>query len=62
MGSGIYGEEVFLIMKSPPNQFIDANVIMYSIGGPHPLRDPCKGILDKIKEGAISVVTDTEVL
>jgi uncharacterized protein len=43
-------------------QFLDANLIMYSLGGPHPLRDPCKGILEKIKNGALQVVANTEVL
>ncbi len=43
-------------------QFLDANLIMYSLGGPHPLRDPSKRILDKIKNGAIRVVANTEVL
>jgi hypothetical protein len=35
---------------------------MYSIGGPHPLREPCKNILEKIKSRGILVITDTEVL
>jgi predicted nucleic acid-binding protein len=49
------------IISSAP-QFIDANVVMYSLGGSHPLRDPCKKILEKIKAQKIRVVTDTEVL
>ena len=35
---------------------------MYSLGGSHPLRNPCKRILDKIKTGEILAVTNTEVL
>ena len=62
MGGGVYREEIFLIMESSTNQFIDANVIMYSLGGSHPLRDPCRVILDRIKHGTIRVVTNTEVL
>jgi uncharacterized protein len=42
--------------------FIDANLIMYSMGGPHPLREPCKKFLEKIKSGDILGVTNTEVL
>jgi len=42
--------------------FIDANLIMYSIGSPHPLREPCKKFLEKIKSREILVVTNTEVL
>ena len=48
---------------SPPElYFIDTNVIMYSLGGPHPLRDPCKRILEKIRNRKILVATNTEVL
>ena len=42
--------------------FIDTNLIMYSIGGPHPLREPCKKLLEKIKSREILGVTNTEVL
>ncbi len=49
-------------MNSPACQFIDANILMYSLGGSHPLRDPCKATLEKIKEGRVQVVTNTEVL
>ncbi len=49
-------------MKPSAQPFIDANVIMYSLGGPHPLRDPCRTILEKVKSGEIEVVTNTEVL
>ena len=43
-------------------RFIDANVIMYSVGTPHPFRDPCRHILEKIKSRKIFGVTNTEVL
>ena len=49
-------------MTGPAIQFIDANVIMYALGGPHPLRIPCKSVLEKIKNGGIQVVSNTEVL
>jgi predicted nucleic acid-binding protein len=42
--------------------FIDANLIMYSIGGSPPLREPCKKFLEKIKSREILGVTNTEVL
>ena len=35
-------------ISMPRILFIDANLIMYSMGGPHPLRDPCKKFLEKI--------------
>ena len=42
--------------------FIDANLIIYSIGGPHPLCEPCKKLLEKIKSREVLGVTNTEVL
>ena len=47
-------------MNSP--FFLDANVIMYSLGSSHPCKEPCKSILAKIKSGEIRAVTNTEVL
>jgi predicted nucleic acid-binding protein len=35
---------------------------MYAIGSQHPLRDPCRSILEEIKNGSVQVVTNTEVL
>ncbi len=49
-------------ISMPRILFIDANLIMYSMGGPHPLRDPCKKFLEKIKSQEILSVTNTEVL
>jgi predicted nucleic acid-binding protein len=49
-------------MTGPSFQFIDANLIMYSLGGPHPLQLPSKDILEKIKNGTFRVVSNTEVL
>lgn len=49
-------------MNSTKRRFIDANLIMYSLGGSHPLRDPCKKILAAIKSNAFIPVTNTEVL
>ena len=49
-------------MTGSTYQFLDANLIMYSLGGPHPLKDPSKRILNKIKQGVFQVVTNTEVL
>jgi predicted nucleic acid-binding protein len=42
--------------------FLDANLIMYSMGGSHPLREPCKKFLEKIKSREVLGVTNTEVL
>jgi hypothetical protein len=49
-------------MNPSITRFIDANLIMYSLGGSHPLRDPCRKILEAIKSNAFIAVTNTEVL
>ncbi len=42
--------------------FLDTNIIMYSVGGEHPLRNPCRLWIEKIRDGNLQVVSDTEVL
>jgi hypothetical protein len=42
--------------------FLDANIIMYALGKEHPLKNPCRKCLERIKKGEIIVVTNTEVL
>ena len=42
--------------------FLDANLIMYALGGPHPLKESCKKVLEKIRSEEIRSVTNTEVL
>ncbi|MFB3887215.1 MAG: type II toxin-antitoxin system VapC family toxin [Thermodesulfobacteriota bacterium] len=49
-------------VSQQPHIFIDANLIMYSLGGIHPLREPCRRTLEKIREREILVLTNTEVL
>ena len=49
-------------INEPSVIFIDANLIMYSVGSNHPLREPCKRLLEKIRSREILGVTDTEVL
>jgi uncharacterized protein len=49
-------------MKSSSYRFLDANIVMYALGGPHPLRSPCKAVLEKIRSGSVLAVTNTEVL
>jgi len=43
-------------------RFLDANIIMYALGGPHPLQQPCRKILEQTKSGTLLLVSDTEVL
>jgi predicted nucleic acid-binding protein len=35
---------------------------MYALGGPHPLQQPCRKILEQTKSGTLRLVSDTEVL
>jgi predicted nucleic acid-binding protein len=42
--------------------FIDSAVIMYAAGADHPLREPCRQILNAIADGRMSAVTSTEVI
>jgi predicted nucleic acid-binding protein len=49
-------------INSSVYHFIDANLIMYSLGGSHPLKAPCQNILQKIRSEEILAVTNTEVL
>jgi predicted nucleic acid-binding protein len=41
--------------------FIDSNVPMYAVGGPHALREPCQRLLQQIVAGDLAAVTDAEV-
>ena len=42
--------------------FLDANLILYALGGPHPLREPWIRILERIKLGKVHVLSNTEFL
>ena len=37
--------------------FLDSAVFMYAAGGDHPLRDPCRKIIDRISDGSIDGVS-----
>ena len=41
--------------------FIDANVPMYMVGGPHPNKDRVDALLDQLSAGGEELITDTEV-
>jgi len=41
--------------------FVDANVVMYLIGAPHPNRDRSQALLDQLILGDTRLVTDAEV-
>jgi predicted nucleic acid-binding protein len=42
--------------------FVDTSVLMYAAGGEHPLREPCRTIVDGIGKRSISAVTSIEVV
>jgi len=42
--------------------FIDANIIMYTVGKEHRYKDPCSLLIRRIAEENIIIASDTEVL
>jgi predicted nucleic acid-binding protein len=42
--------------------FVDTAVLMYAGGAEHPLRAPCRRILDRIADGELDAVTSAEVI
>ena len=42
--------------------FLDANVVLYAVGAPHPHREACVALLDSARSGAVCLVLDAEVL
>ncbi len=42
--------------------FVDTAVVMHAAGGEHPLRDPCRRIIDGISDGSVDGVTSAEVI
>ncbi|MDP3297007.1 MAG: type II toxin-antitoxin system VapC family toxin [Thermodesulfovibrionia bacterium] len=43
-------------------KLIDTNIILYSLGREHPLKEPCRGLIAKIVPGEIAANIDVEVL
>jgi predicted nucleic acid-binding protein len=42
--------------------FVDTSVLMYAAGGEHPLRDPCRRIINAIGDRSLDATTSTEVI
>lgn len=40
--------------------FLDANVPMYVAGGPHPLKEPARRILEAVATGRLDAWTDAD--
>ncbi len=42
--------------------FLDANVVMYAVGGEHPYRLPCQKVMVAIASDALKAAIDTEIV
>jgi predicted nucleic acid-binding protein len=42
--------------------FVDTAVMMYAAGSEHPLREPCRRILDRVARGELAATTSVEVI
>lgn len=42
--------------------FVDSAVMMYAAGSEHPLREPCRRILDRVGRGELAATTSVEVV
>jgi len=42
--------------------FLDTNVFLYAIGGPHPQRDACVKLLLRVGDGSLGATINTEVV
>jgi predicted nucleic acid-binding protein len=42
--------------------FLDVNIAMYAAGAPHPYRDPCRRLAERVARGDLDAVTDAEAL
>jgi predicted nucleic acid-binding protein len=50
-------------LRSPARMIVlDTTVLVYAVGADHPLRDPCRDLVDAIATGRISATTTVEVL
>lgn len=41
---------------------LDTTVLVYAVGGDHPLREPCRDLIDAIARGRLPATTTVEVL
>ncbi len=42
--------------------FLDTNVFLYAVGGPHPEREACRNLLLRVEGGSIEATTNVEVV
>jgi uncharacterized protein len=41
---------------------VDTGVLIYAVGGPHPLREPARGFISAVRTGAVAATTTPDVL
>lgn len=41
---------------------LDTTVLVYAAGGEHPLRAPCRAVVEMVRDGAVRATTTVEVL
>lgn len=41
---------------------LDTTVLVYAVGAEHPLREPCRALIERIAEGRIAATTTVEVI
>ncbi len=41
---------------------LDTTVLVYAVGVDHPLRDPCRGVVERVGAGALTATTTVEVI
>ncbi len=49
-------------MATEDTVFVDTAILMYAGGAPHPLRGPCRTLLEDVAAGEIRGVTSVEVI
>lgn len=45
-----------------PTVFLDANVFLYASGAAHPLQEPSRNVLRRVRDGDLLATTSTEVV
>jgi hypothetical protein len=41
---------------------LDTTILVYAVGAEHPLRDPCRGLLELVRDGSVQATTTVEVV
>lgn len=41
---------------------VDTTVLVYAVGADHPLRDPCRRLIELVRDGAVSATTTVEAV